>query len=82
LYNIRNGIGQTLGYLTQDINGIQADIEATTKSLSRLLSRMPEGAMATLAAIRSQLGRGDDGFWAERFREMDEIIARGNTGDV
>ncbi|KIK72520.1 hypothetical protein PAXRUDRAFT_61004, partial [Paxillus rubicundulus Ve08.2h10] len=39
LYNIRNGVSQSLGYLTQDINGIQADIEATTKSLSRLLSR-------------------------------------------
>ncbi|KAF8834619.1 hypothetical protein BDN67DRAFT_1016308 [Paxillus ammoniavirescens] len=38
LYNIHNGIGQSLGYLTQDINAIQADIEATTKSLSRLLS--------------------------------------------
>ncbi|KAF8834189.1 hypothetical protein BDN67DRAFT_1016755 [Paxillus ammoniavirescens] len=82
LYNIRNGVSQTLGYLTQDINGIQADIEATTKSLSRLLSRTPEGAMATLAEIRSQLGRGDDGFWAERFQEMDEIIARGNTGNA
>ncbi|KIK75852.1 hypothetical protein PAXRUDRAFT_88758, partial [Paxillus rubicundulus Ve08.2h10] len=67
LYNIHNGISQSLGYLTQDINGIQADIEATTKSLSRLLSQTPEGAMATLTEIRSQLGRGDDGFWAERF---------------
>ncbi|KIK71850.1 hypothetical protein PAXRUDRAFT_22737 [Paxillus rubicundulus Ve08.2h10] len=38
LYNIHNSVSQTLGYLTQDINGIQADIEATTKSLSRLLS--------------------------------------------
>ncbi|KIK76538.1 hypothetical protein PAXRUDRAFT_18135 [Paxillus rubicundulus Ve08.2h10] len=38
LYNICNGVGQSLGYLTQDINSIQADIEATTKSLSRLLS--------------------------------------------
>ncbi|KIK75296.1 hypothetical protein PAXRUDRAFT_19118 [Paxillus rubicundulus Ve08.2h10] len=82
LYNIRNSISQSLGHLTQDINGIQADIEATTKSLSRLLSQMLEGAMATLTEIRSQLGRGNDGFWAERFREMDEIIARGNTADV
>ncbi|KAF8834442.1 hypothetical protein BDN67DRAFT_1016504 [Paxillus ammoniavirescens] len=56
LYNIHNGVSQTLGYLTQDINGIQADIEATTKLLSCLLSRTPEGAMATLAEIRSQLG--------------------------
>ncbi|KIK73633.1 hypothetical protein PAXRUDRAFT_20654 [Paxillus rubicundulus Ve08.2h10] len=38
LYNIRNSISQSLGYLTQDINSIQADIEATTKSLSHLLS--------------------------------------------
>ncbi|KIK78423.1 hypothetical protein PAXRUDRAFT_164076, partial [Paxillus rubicundulus Ve08.2h10] len=82
LYNIRNGVSQRLGYITQDINGIQADIEATTKLLSHLLSRMPEGAMATLTEIRSQSGQGDDGFWAERFQEMDEIIAGGNTGDV
>ncbi|KIJ09834.1 hypothetical protein PAXINDRAFT_17091 [Paxillus involutus ATCC 200175] len=78
LHNIHNSINA----LGDDINTIQADIEVTTRSLSRLLSRAPEDSMVTLAEIRSRLGQGEDRFWARQFEEMDTIIAKGSVADV
>ncbi|KIJ08741.1 hypothetical protein PAXINDRAFT_18133 [Paxillus involutus ATCC 200175] len=82
LHNIHNSIARSINTLGDDINTIQADIEVTTRSLSRLLSRAPEDSMATLAEIRSRLGQGEDRFWARRFEEMDTIIAKGSVADV
>ncbi|KIJ63238.1 hypothetical protein HYDPIDRAFT_29501 [Hydnomerulius pinastri MD-312] len=82
LYNIRNGVTQTLAHVDEDIENIEADIEATTQSLSQLLSQALEESMSTVAEIRSWLGQDEDGFWAERFRELDEIIAQGNAADA
>ncbi|KIJ61376.1 hypothetical protein HYDPIDRAFT_31465 [Hydnomerulius pinastri MD-312] len=82
LYNICNGIAQTLAHVEEDIEDIEADIEVTTQSLLQLLSQAPEESMLTLAEIRSRLGRDEDGFWAERFQELDEIIAQGNAVDA